>query len=127
MVGAILVVGDVKYGTYTVMDKQTGVIVDVHVSHVGVAGNSARMELDGLKNVFQGLCDNVINISSLTTDTHKQVSYPVMIASVQLAVLDFNFGVGLAHHKNKQRDLQYKRQFSKITQSWAVKKIYERK
>ena len=127
MVGAILVVGDVKYGTYTVMDKQTGVIVDVHVSHVGVAGNSARMELDGLKNVFQGLCDNVINISSLTTDTHKQVSYPVMIARVQLAVLDFNFGVGLAHHKNKQRDLQYKRQFSKITQSWAVKKIYERK
>ena len=127
MVGAILVVGDVKYGTYTVMDKQTGVIVDVHVSHVGVAGNSARMELDGLKNVFQGLCDNVINISSLTTDTHKQVSYQVMIARVQLAVLDFNFGVGLAHHKNEQRDLQYKRQFSKITQSWAIKKIYERK
>ena len=127
MVGAILVVGDAKYGTYAVMDKQTGVIVDMHVSHVGVAGNSAGMELDGLKNVFQGLRDNVINISSLTTDMHKQVSYPVMIARVQLAVLDFNFGVGLAHHKNKQRDLQYKRQFSKITQSWAVKKIYERK
>ena len=127
MVGAILVVGDAKYGTYTVMDKQTGVIVDMHVSHVGVAGNSAGMELDGLKNVFQGLRDNVINISSLTTDTHKQVSYPVMIARVQLAVLDFNFGVGLAHRKNKQRDLQYKHQFSKITQSWAVKKIHERK
>ena len=120
-------VGDAKYGTYTVMDKQTGVIVDMHVSHVGVAGNSARMELDGLKNVFQGLHDNVINIFSLTTDTHKQVSYPVMIARVQLAVLDFNFGVGLAHRKNKQRDLQYKHQFSKITQSWAVKKIHERK
>ena len=120
-------VGDAKYGTYTVMDKQTGVIVDMHVSHVGVAGNSARMELDGLKNVFQGLHDNVINISSLTTDTHKQVSYQVMIARVQLAVLDFNFGVGLAHRKNKQRDLQYKHQFSKITQSWAVKKIHERK
>ena len=50
-----------------------------------------------------------------------------MIASMQLAVSDFNSGVGLAHHKNKQGDLQYKHQFSKIMQSWVVKKIYERK
>ena len=55
------------------MGKQTGMIMDMHVSHVGVAGNSARMELDGLKNVLQRLYDNVINISSLTTDRHKQV------------------------------------------------------
>ena len=52
------------------MGKQTGMIMDMHVSHVGVAGNSARMELDGLKNVLQRLYDNVINISSLTTDRH---------------------------------------------------------
>ena len=32
------------------MDKQTGMIMDMHV---GVAGNSARIELDGLKNVLQ--------------------------------------------------------------------------
>ena len=55
------------------MDKQTGMIMDMHVSHVDVAGNSARMKLDGLKNVIQRLYDNVINISSLTTDRHKQV------------------------------------------------------
>ena len=55
------------------MGKQTGMIMDMHVSHVGVAGNSARMELDGLKNVLQRLYDNVINISSLTTGRHKQV------------------------------------------------------
>ena len=53
-----------KYGTYTVIDKQTGMIIDMHVPLVGVAGNSARMELDGLKNVIQGPYDNVINISS---------------------------------------------------------------
>ena len=53
--------------------------------------------------------------------------YPVVIARAQLAVLDFNSRVGLAHRKNKQGDLQYKHQFSKITQSWVVKKIYERK
>ena len=54
-------------------------------------------------------------------------SYPGMIARVQLAVSDFNSRVGLAHHKNKQGDLQYKPQFSKIMQSWVVKKMYERK
>ena len=55
------------------MDKQTGLIMDMQVSHVGVADNSARMELDGLKDVLQRLYDNAINISSLTTDRHKQV------------------------------------------------------
>ena len=50
-----------------------------------------------------------------------------MIVRAQLAVLDFNSGAGLVHRKNKQEDLQYKHQFSKITQSWVVKKIYERK
>ena len=44
-----------------------------HVSHFGVAGNSTRMELDGLKNVLQRLYDNFINISSLMTDRRKQV------------------------------------------------------
>ena len=32
-----------NYGTYTVMDKQTGMIMDMQVSHLGAAGNSARM------------------------------------------------------------------------------------
>ena len=49
-------------------------------------------------------------------------SYPGMIARAQLVVLGFNSGAGLAHRKNKQGDLQYKHQFSKITQSWVVKK-----
>ena len=62
-----------NYGTYTVMNKQTAMIMDVHVSHVGVASNSERMELDCLKNVLQRFYDNVINISSLTTDRDKEV------------------------------------------------------
>ena len=57
------------------MDKQTGMIMDLNVPHVGVACNSARVKLDGLKNVLQRLYDNVINISSLTTDRHKQVRF----------------------------------------------------
>ena len=47
-------------------------------------------------------------------------SYPGMIVRAQLAVLDFNSGAGLVHRKNKQEDLQYKHQFSKITQSWVT-------
>ena len=54
-------------------------------------------------------------------------SYPVTIARVQLGVLGFNPEFGLEHCKNKQGDLQYKHQLSKITQSWVVKKICERK
>ena len=50
-----------------------------------------------------------------------------MIARPQLAVLDFNSRAGIAHGENKQGDLQYMYQFSKFTQSWVVKKIYERK
>ena len=275
-----------KYGTYTIMDSKTGMIIDMHVSHVGLTGSSARMELNGLKNVLQRLSDNSIQVDSLTTDRHKQVryflkknrkdirhqfdvwhfgknikkklikaakkkcfselgpwikaiinhfwwccatcngdvqllrekwvsilyhiknvhewedhaifrqcahreyslqeikmkawlkesslayaalrkiltdksllndlkyltdfnhtgtlevyhsiynkhspkrlhfSYSGMIARAQLAVLDFNSGVGLEQSKNKQGDLRYKHQFSKITQSWVVKIIHDRK
>ena len=62
-----------------------------------------------------------------TESKRLNFSYLVMIARAQLAVLDFNSGVGLAHRKNKQGDIKYKHQFSKITQSWVVTKICERK
>ena len=64
---------NVKYGTYSVIDKQAGMIIDMHVSYVDVAGNSARIAIDDLKHVLQRLDEDVINISSLTTDRHKQV------------------------------------------------------
>ena len=62
-----------KYGTYTVMDSITNYILDFHVSHCKMAGNSHAMELDGLKNVLRRFDDQKILISSLTTDRHKQV------------------------------------------------------
>ena len=52
--------------------------------------------------------------------------YSGTTARAQLAFFDFNTWVGLAHRKNKQGDLQYKYQFSKLTQSWVVKKIFEK-
>ena len=62
-----------KYGTYTVLDKNSGLILDFNVSHVRIAGNSARMEFDGLKQVLERFEGRGLLISSLTIDRHKQV------------------------------------------------------
>ena len=62
-----------KYGTYTIQGSTSGYILDFHVSHVRIAGNSARMELDGLKHVLKRLEEYFLPITSLTTDRHKQV------------------------------------------------------
>lgn len=62
-----------KYGTYTIMNSLSGFILDFHISHVKIAGNSQRMELDGLKHVLQRMSESTISITSLTTDRHKQV------------------------------------------------------
>ena len=62
-----------KYCTYTVLDKNSGLILDFNVSHIRIAGNSARMELDGLKQILERLEGHGLPISSLTTDRHKQV------------------------------------------------------
>ena len=37
-----------KYGTYTIMEASSSKIIDFHVSHVQLSGNSARMEKGGL-------------------------------------------------------------------------------
>ena len=42
---------------------------------------------------------------SLYSPKSLHFSCPVMIARTQLAVIDFNSGVGLAHRKNKEGDL----------------------
>ena len=62
-----------KYGTYTLIDSQSGYILDFHISHVILAGNSQRMELDGFKKVVERLQEFGIKIGSITTDRHKQI------------------------------------------------------
>ena len=54
-------------------------------------------------------------------------SYDGMVARSQLAVLDFNTGVGLEQARNKKGEPRHKHQFSKITQSWVGKKIAVKK
>ena len=62
-----------NYGTYMLMDSQSGHILDFHISHVWVAGNSQKMELDGSQRVVDHLQKHGIKIGSITTDRHKQI------------------------------------------------------
>ena len=62
-----------KYGTYTIMNSESGEILDFCVVHVATAGNSSRMELVGLQKVLETAEENDLEINSLTTDRHIQV------------------------------------------------------
>ena len=53
----------------------------------------------------------------------KGMATITMIARAELAVLDFNSGVGIGQATTKAGKLRFKQQFSKVTQSWVVKKI----
>jgi len=50
-----------------------------------------------------------------------------MIARTQLAILDFNCGSECQQATTKDGTLRYKQVFSKITQTWVVKKITAKK
>ena len=59
-----------KYDTYTVLDKNSGLTLDVTVSLVRIARNSTRFELDGLKQILELIEGHGLPISSLITDQH---------------------------------------------------------
>ena len=57
----------IKYGTYSLMSTDINKIVDFHVVHVGIAGNSSRMEKKGLEILLEKLQKFDLKITSLTT------------------------------------------------------------
>ena len=63
----------VKYDRCTVLDRNYELIPDFNVSHIRIAGTSAHMELDGLKQALERFEGHSLPIASLTTDRHKQV------------------------------------------------------
>ena len=50
-----------------------------------------------------------------------------MIARTQLAVLDFNSGIDNQQATTKDGTLRFKHSFSRVTQSWVIKKITTKK
>ena len=62
-----------KYGTYSLMNTETNMIVDFQVVHVSQAGNSNRMEKYGLEVLLKKMINLNMPITSLTTDRHTQI------------------------------------------------------
>lgn len=54
-------------------------------------------------------------------------SFYGMIARTQLAILDFNSGSDNCQAITKEGDLRYKQVFSRVTQSWVIKKVMKKK
>ena len=50
-----------------------------------------------------------------------------MVARTQLAVLDYNSGANVEQAKTKTGTLRYKQNFSRVTQTWVVKRIAGKK
>ena len=62
-----------KCGTYTLMNIKSGKVSDFNATHVAQAGNSAKVELAGLKSLLTSLESRNVNVSSLTTDRNLPV------------------------------------------------------
>ena len=56
------------------MDTPTNLVVHFFVTHVGQAGNSARMEKSGLISVLEKVESMGVKVKSLVTDRHQGVS-----------------------------------------------------
>ncbi|XP_052234631.1 uncharacterized protein LOC127847072 [Dreissena polymorpha] len=62
-----------KYGSYTLMDLETGHVLDVQLAQSDEVKNSNAMELEGLKRALSNLFNNGLNVSDLVPDRHVQV------------------------------------------------------
>ncbi|XP_057317565.1 uncharacterized protein LOC130662674 [Hydractinia symbiolongicarpus] len=62
-----------KYGTYSLMDAMTNEVVNFFISHVRLAGNSARMEKHGLAECLEFIDEAGVIVDTLVTDRHSQI------------------------------------------------------
>ncbi|KAK3107625.1 hypothetical protein FSP39_018614 [Pinctada imbricata] len=64
-----------KYGTYTLLDQETGKIVDFDVIHVNEVNNkSTNMEKEGMKRSLERVISKA-SVCVLATDRHVQIGY----------------------------------------------------
>ena len=62
-----------KYGTYVILDGNTGEVIHFYIMHREIAGNSCKMEKEGLIKCLDKLEDMNISVNTLTTDRHLQI------------------------------------------------------
>ena len=63
-----------KYGTYTLMDDNTGKIASFSVVQVSEVTSSNAMEKEGFERCLSGLEDDGVQVSRITTDRHVSIS-----------------------------------------------------
>lgn len=63
-----------KYGTYTLMDSDSGKIVSFSVVQVTEVSSSNAMEKEGLVRCLSSLEDDGVNISCIATDRHVSIT-----------------------------------------------------
>ena len=85
-----------------------------HLKHLTNFNHTGTLEV--YHSVYNKYCPKRLHFSN-----------SAMTARAELAALDFNTRVVLQHAKTKKGESRYKQQFSRITQSWFVKKVTDKK
>ncbi|XP_077091352.1 uncharacterized protein LOC143742375 [Siphateles boraxobius] len=62
-----------KYGSYSMMDLNTGKIIDVQLVQSNECGGSAKMEKEGLIRSLDFLEKSAVKVASIVTDRHSQI------------------------------------------------------
>ncbi|ELT87272.1 hypothetical protein CAPTEDRAFT_187364 [Capitella teleta] len=62
-----------KFGSYSLMELQSGKIIDVQLVQSNEVGGSYHMELEGLKRCWKTLTKNRVKVKTLVTDRHVQI------------------------------------------------------
>ena len=63
-----------KYGTYTLMDSDSGKVVAFSVVQVSEVTSSNAMEKEGFKRCIESLEDDRVKIDRIATDRHVSTS-----------------------------------------------------
>ena len=63
-----------KYGTYTHLEQNTGLILDFQLVQVGEVKNSVAMEREGFERSIQKLKSEGLTITQIATDRHPQIT-----------------------------------------------------
>ncbi|CAM4735368.1 unnamed protein product [Leuciscus chuanchicus] len=62
-----------KYGSYSMMDLNTGKMIDVQLVQSNECGGSAKMEKEGLIRSLYFLENSAVKVASIVTDRHSQI------------------------------------------------------
>ena len=63
-----------KYGTYTLMDEKSNLIIEFSVVQVTEASSSNAMEYEGCKRALNSIIKRKVPIRCLTTDRHTTIT-----------------------------------------------------